>query len=91
MAVVKKLDLLKLDAVNKQEVFEIARLQDYDDFMGLEGLVRRGLAMAKEKCLDAEGVPLYRYQGAGIVLRELLDSLELSKMLSNDPAYRGKI
>lgn len=73
---------IALNPDDKREVFEIARIQNGDDFLSLRALIRRGLNTAKENCIDKDGVILYRNQGAAIVLRELLETFETAKELA---------
>jgi hypothetical protein len=83
----KPLKVCILNSQDPREVFEIARVQNHDDFIGIEGLIRRGLANARDRCIDEEGVKLNQCQGAAKALRELLDQFELAKRLAADPQY----
>ena len=82
------LRIVKLNTEDNRELFEIARLQDADDFMSLEALIRRSRKAARDMCENQTGENLYRAQGIALAFKELLEACEQAKVLVGSPTFR---
>jgi len=70
---------------NDREIFEISRIQENDDFISLQAMIKRAEIQAKNYCVTYDGAPLYRAQGAATVLKELLDALDDARRINVSP------
>ena len=76
--------LLDVNDLQKRTQFQLARLSDNDDFLGLLALVEKGINNGKQYCVELSGEPLTRMQGRVQELQELLQAVNDSKDIATN-------